>query len=145
MSVFNGADHLGLSMESVLSQPGVEFEFIIIDDGSTDRTPEVLAEYAGDPRVRIHVQQPNQGLTKALIQGCAMAQGAYIARQDVGDRTLPGRLAEQSKLLAENPEVVLATCWTRMVGPGGEHLSEIHGSSDSHEATRALRSATMGQ
>ena len=88
MSVYNGADRLRETVESVLSQQGVSLEFIIIDDGSTDRSDVILANYARhDPRVHI-LYQPNQGLTRALIRGCEAAKGKYIARQDAGDISL---------------------------------------------------------
>jgi glycosyltransferase involved in cell wall biosynthesis len=71
MSVYNGNRHLSESIESVLNQRGIDLEFIIINDGSSDETGEVLAGFAErDRRVRI-IGQENTGLTKALIRGCA--------------------------------------------------------------------------
>jgi glycosyltransferase involved in cell wall biosynthesis len=75
MGVYNGADRLRETMESVLSQEGVSLEFIVIDDGSTDGSALVLDNYAcHDARVRI-LHQENQGLTRALIKGCEAARG----------------------------------------------------------------------
>ena len=77
MSVYNGADRLRETMESVLSQEGVSLEFIVIDDGSTDGSDVTLADYARhDARIRI-LHQQNQGLTRALITGCEAAKGRY--------------------------------------------------------------------
>ena len=85
MSVYNGANHLVKSVESILVQEGVDFEFIIVNDGSTDESGEILEAFARrDNRIRV-IEQENTGLTKALIRGCKEARGKYIARQDVDD------------------------------------------------------------
>jgi glycosyltransferase involved in cell wall biosynthesis len=112
-------------MDSILSQKGVDFEFIVIDDGSTDGGDAILDHYARrDGRVRV-IHQENTGLTRALIRGCAEARGQYIARQDAGGEvSLPGRLARQFAFLEANPTVVLTSCGTRFVGPEGELLYE---------------------
>src|SRR5262249_52832345 len=96
MSVYNGASHLAATLDSVLSQEGVELEFIVVNDGSTDKAGEILDDYARrDGRVRV-IHQQHTGLTYALIRGCAAATGEFIARQDAGDVSLAGRLALQS-------------------------------------------------
>jgi glycosyltransferase involved in cell wall biosynthesis len=112
-------------MDSVLSQEGVAFEFIVVNDGSTDGSGGILDDYARrESRVRV-IHQDNTGLTRALIRGCAEARGKYIARQDAGDESLPGRLARQFAFLEANPDVVMTSCGTRFVGPEGEALYEI--------------------
>ena len=137
MSVYNGAEHLCESVDSILSQEGVELECIIVNDGSTDSSGQILDTYASkDPRVRVFHQE-NQGLTKALIKGCAEAQGSYIARQDVGDISLPGRLKKQLSSIAGHLDISLVSCGTRFVGPGGELLYDIL--QDTEEATAGLR------
>src|SRR5882672_1865903 len=99
MSVYNDAAYLSDSIESVLRQDGVSFEFIVIDDGSTDQSGSILNKYAAnDPRLRV-VHQKNQGLTASLIVGCSMARGRYIARQDSDDISFSGRLLRLSKEL----------------------------------------------
>ena len=122
MSVYNGAAQLRETVDSILGQQGVSLEFIIVNDGSTDESPQILDEYAQrDPRIRI-LHQENQGLTKALIVGCAVATGDYIARQDVGDVSLPDRLRKQVARIKQSTDIVLVSCGTRFVGPDGEHL-----------------------
>ncbi len=122
MSVFNGSDLLAATMDSVLSQEGVDFEFIIINDGSTDGSGTMLDDYAQrDDRVRV-IHQDNTGLTRALIRGCAEARGKYIARQDVGDYSLPTRLKLQKQILDKFPECVFVSCWTEVLGPENELL-----------------------
>jgi glycosyltransferase involved in cell wall biosynthesis len=122
MSVYNGGDKLRETVESVLSQQGVSLEFIIVDDGSTDRSDVILANCARhDSRVRI-LYQPNQGLTRALIRGCEAAKGKYIARQDAGDTSLPHRLRLQKAVLDQHEDCAFVSCWTSMVGPADEYL-----------------------
>src|SRR5262245_61573626 len=84
MSVYNGADKLGETIDSILSQDGISLEFIVVNDGSNDESEGFLNNCAKrDPRIRV-LHQENQGLTRALINGCALARGEYIARQDAG-------------------------------------------------------------
>jgi len=136
MSVYNGARHLQASVESILAQEGVDFEFIIVNDGSTDETDSILADFsARDSRIWI-IDQENTGLTRALINGCSRARGKFIARQDVGDISLPGRLHKQLKYALEHPEAVLISCGTRFVGPKGELLFDSIQYPD--EATKCL-------
>ena len=126
MSVYNGAATLAATMDSVLSQEGVDFEFIVINDGSTDGSGAILDDYARrDDRVRV-IHQDNTGLTQALIRGCVEARGEYIARQDAGgDVSLPDRLARQFAFLEANSDVVMTSCGTRFVGPEDEFLYDI--------------------
>jgi glycosyltransferase involved in cell wall biosynthesis len=135
MSVYNGADRLRQTMESILSQAEVHFEVIVVDDGSTDDSFQILEEYrAKDDRIRL-IRQENQGLTKALIKGCAESRGSFIARQDAGDRSLPGRLAVQSAILKEKPGSVLTACGTAYFDAEGNHLYNAVQVSDDLERT----------
>ncbi len=125
MSVYNGAATLQDAMQSVLSQEGVEFEFVIVDDGSTDASAAILGEFAcADRRIRV-IHQENRGLTRALIRGCAEARGTFIARQDADDLSLPGRLGRELETIASHADAALVSCGTRFVGPNGELLYEI--------------------
>ena len=125
MSVYNGAPVLVGTIDSILSQDGIELEFLIVNDGSTDKSGEILDDYARrDSRVRV-IHQKNAGLTRALVRGCALSTGEFIARQDAGDVSLPGRLAVQVGVLKSNPTVVMTSCGTRFIGPAGEVLYEI--------------------
>ena len=125
MSVYNGAETLAGALLSVLEQQGCDFEFVVVDDGSIDASGDMLDRWsARDSRLRI-LHQENRGLTRALIRGCAEARGEVIARQDAGDRSLPGRLAVQHRYLSEYPDTVLVSCGTRFIGPKGEALYEV--------------------
>lgn len=107
MSVYNGADHLEKSIDSVLNQTFTDFEFIIIDDGSTDKTPHLLENYSRqDKRIRV-ITQNNLGLTQSLNRGIRIAKGKYIARQDADDVSLPNRLEKQVNLMEKRDDVVL--------------------------------------
>ncbi len=120
MSVHNGARYLRGAVESILGQTGVEFEFLVVNDGSTDESGAILDEYAGrDSRVRV-IHQKNTGLTRALIRGCGEARGEFIARQDANDISLPDRLQTQRDYLRAQPDVVVAGSWIELVGPCGE-------------------------
>jgi len=122
MSVYNDAAYLRDSIESILRQEGVSFELIVIDDGSTDGSGTMLDEYATkDPRLRV-VHQENQGLTRALISGCSMARGMYIARQDSDDISFSDRLRRLTVELDSHKEVAVVASSSAMIGPGGEFL-----------------------
>lgn len=126
MGVHNGAQQLPRTLDSVLSQTGVDLEFIVVDDGSVDATAEILRVYADrDSRLRILSFAQNRGLTEALIAGCRAARGRYLARQDAGDVSLPCRFAEQSAWLELHPRAVLVSCHTRLIGLYGEPLFDV--------------------
>jgi|GEM_PF-624746 len=119
MAVFNGAGQLPATLESLAAQTEPDYELIVVDDGSTDGTAALLAGAAErDPRIRV-ITQPNGGLTRALIRGCAEARAEIIARHDCGDRSHPRRFERQLALLDQNTVVA---CATRFVGPKGEEL-----------------------
>ena len=132
MGVYNGAAQLARTLDSVLTQQDVDLEFVVVDDGSTDETARILSQYAqADPRLRV-ITQSNQGLTRALIRGCQEACGEFIARQDAGDVSEPGRLQGQLAVMRRYPQAVFSSCWSRMVAMGGEllYLSKGAGLSD---------------
>ena len=125
MSVYNGATQLRESVDSILGQKGVKLELILVNDGSTDESGEISESYASrDTRVTV-VHQDNQGLTRALITGCATARAHYIARQDVGDSSESEKLATQLEVIMNRPDASLVSCSTRFVGPRGEYLYDV--------------------
>ncbi len=144
MAVYNGGDDLPATINSILGQTFRDFEFIIVDDGSTDHSARVLSEFAAaDHRLRIITQQ-NSGLTRALIAGCNAASGRYIARQDSGDTSLPERLEKQVAWLDEHPDTVAVSCITAFVGPRGEFLFQNDVPATPQEATNSLRRDRKG-
>lgn len=110
MSVYNTeARWLRTAIDSILNQSLTEFEFIIIDDKSTDGSLEILKEYARkDKRIRLVENQYNLGLTKSLNKGLAMAHGRYIARMDADDISLPDRLKKQYTYMEEHTEITVS-------------------------------------
>lgn len=111
------------SLGSVLAQKGVQLECVAVADGwpgvATMQALHALRRQ--DRRLRL-VLQPHSGLTRALRRGCRLARGAAIARLDVGDRMLPGRLQQQWQLLQDHPGCVLVTCGVARYGPAWEPL-----------------------
>ncbi len=110
MSVYNGGDDLGPAIESVLAQTFADFEFIIINDGSTDNSLDRLREYEGrDERIRL-INQENTGLTIALQRGVAASRGEFIARMDADDISMPTRLEKEVALLRSDKRLAIVSC-----------------------------------
>jgi glycosyltransferase involved in cell wall biosynthesis len=106
LPVFNTEAFLRESVESILSQTFTDFEVIAINDGSTDRSKEILMSFS-DSRLKIIDNDVNRGLINTLNRGIALAKGTYIARMDADDIASPDRLAQQWLYLNENPSVAL--------------------------------------
>lgn len=120
MAVYNGAPYLRQAMESILNQTFSNFEFIIVDDGSTDGTWDILTEYVNrDQRIVLVPNKENTGLTKSLNKGLELAKGEYVARQDADDVSLPERFEKQVALLDKHPEVVLVSCDIEVINSEG--------------------------
>lgn len=106
MPVHNGAHFLAEAIESILTQTFDDFEFVIVDDGSTDATSEILRLYAErDARIRV-LREAKVGIVTALNRGLAMASGTYLARMDADDCALPNRLKMQVDLLDASHTVI---------------------------------------
>ncbi|MDX8377355.1 MAG: glycosyltransferase family A protein [Mariprofundales bacterium] len=105
--VYNGAKYLPHAINSILNNSFANFEFIIVDDGSSDATPQILAKCAAnDARIRVYTKN-NTGLTNSLNIGLQMAKGEYIARLDADDLALSERLSTQVNYLDTHPEITL--------------------------------------
>ena len=122
MSVYNGERYLREAVQSILTQTYSDFEFIIVDDGSTDDTWELLSRY-GDPRIRLVRNAENLGLVKSLNKGLTLARGSLVARQDADDTSLPKRLEKQVLYLERHPEVGLLGTWLYVTDASGRHLA----------------------
>lgn len=103
MPVYNGARYLSPAIESLLAQTRQDWELIVVDDGSTDETPEILKRFT-DPRIHV-IRQPNGGEAVARNTGLDNARGLYIAFLDADDLYLPNALADLAGYLDANPEV----------------------------------------
>jgi glycosyltransferase involved in cell wall biosynthesis len=106
MSVYNGESFIAPSVESILKQSYQNFDFIVVDDGSTDRTAIILKSFS-DPRLKILTNEKNVGQTRSLNLGLKVAQGKYIARQDADDISKPDRLGLQIEFMEQYGNVGL--------------------------------------
>lgn len=107
MPVYNDGDFVAQAARSILAQTFADFEFVIVDDGSTDDAPHVLAELAArDGRIRVLTSPENEGIVSALNRGLDACRGEYIARMDADDVALAHRLARQVARMDEAPDVV---------------------------------------
>ena len=122
MSVYNGARHLREAIESILGQTFRDFEFLIIDDASTDESPSIIASY-GDPRIIVIRNETNQGLTRSLNRGLAAARADLVARQDADDRSYPERLARQVAFLDEQQDVAVIGAQARVIDGNGRPIA----------------------
>jgi cellulose synthase/poly-beta-1,6-N-acetylglucosamine synthase-like glycosyltransferase len=104
-SVFNGEAYLEECVDSILNQTFKDFEYIILNNGSTDRTPEILDGYT-DSRIRI-VHQENIGIARSLNKGVELSNGDLILRLDADDYSIPQRLEKQLIFMDRHPEIVL--------------------------------------
>lgn len=116
MPVYNGAAYLSGSVESILGQSYGEFRFVIVDDGSEDDTPDLLAAYqARDERVRVIRNDRNLGLTRSLNKALSLTEGEWVARMDCDDVSLPGRFAAQTAFFERHPEAAMVgVAWKEM-------------------------------
>ena len=133
MPAYNAADYLAEAIESVLAQTFGDFELIVINDGSTDRTREILASFERrDARVRV-LDQPNAGVIESLNRGIREARGRYIARMDADDVCLPHRLAVQVAHLERHPDLALLGGFVATADETGRVLSPVVRFPVSHE------------
>ena len=119
MAVYNGEAYLQEAIDSVLQQTFQEFEFIIINDGSTDRTAEILERYQKIDRRIIVLQQDNAGLITALNWGCQVARGQFIARMDADDISSPHRFKRQLEYIEKRPEIGVLGTWIHNIDRDG--------------------------
>jgi glycosyltransferase involved in cell wall biosynthesis len=106
MPVYNGERFVVEAVRSILAQTFGDFECLVVDDGSTDRTAKLLEEeQARDSRLVVHRHPSNFGFRTALNTGCALARGEFIARMDADDISEPTRFARQVAFLQAHPEV----------------------------------------
>lgn len=111
MSVFNGEKYLSEAIASILGQSFKDFEFLIINDASTDNTEKIIRSHR-DSRIKIIANKKNLGLTKSLNKGLEISKGEYIARQDADDISFPERLEKQAAFMDKNKNVgLLGSSW----------------------------------
>lgn len=122
MSVYNDEKYVSMAIESILNQSFKDFEFIIINDGSTDKTMKILKEYEGKDSRIVLIDQENKGLTKSLNIGIKKAKGKYIARMDSDDISHPLRLQNQLEFLENNQEYGFVGTNVEKIDANGNHI-----------------------
>lgn len=110
MPAYNAAKHIRSAIESILEQTYKDFEFIIVNDCSTDNTLKIIEEYAKkDRRIKIISNKENLRIARTLNTGMKEAKGKYISRMDADDWSYPDRLEKQVKFMEANPKVVISS------------------------------------
>ncbi|MGH9148288.1 MAG: glycosyltransferase family 2 protein [Vicinamibacterales bacterium] len=141
MPVYNGERYIAQAIESVLGQTHQAFEFLIIDDGSTDNTRRILAEYASlDTRIRV-VRHANVGQPATLNRGLSLARHDWVAIIDHDDAWLPRRLERQLPVLERVPDVRLVGTWAKEINAAGVEIGTRCTGPTSAEEFRAFDAA----
>ena len=122
MPVYNGADYLKQAIDSILHQTYRDFELLVVNDGSTDSTRELLRTYS-DPQLIVAENKRNCGLIASLNQGLEMARGEFVARMDHDDLALPRRLEKQINFLRKNTRFGLCGTWFQSFGAGAPTIA----------------------
>lgn len=122
---YNRATYVGEAIQSILDQSFCDLEVVVVDDGSTDNTAEVVASFT-DPRVRL-IRQENRGISGAFNTAYRGSRGRYIAMLGSDDRWLPGLLAEEIPILETNPDMGLVYARARAMDAAGRPLAAISG------------------
>jgi glycosyltransferase involved in cell wall biosynthesis len=115
MPVYNGEQHLAEAIDSILNQTYTDFEFLIINDGSTDKSVEIIRSYK-DARIRLINNETNIGVAASLNKGLDLATGDYVARMDGDDISFPRRLEKQVAFMERNPDVGICGTWIKVTG-----------------------------
>jgi glycosyltransferase involved in cell wall biosynthesis len=118
MTVYNGEEYLREAMDSVLAQSWRDYEFLIVNDASTDGSGAVLQSYT-DPRIRVISNLYNQGQTTSLNIGLREARGRYIARIDADDVALPRWLTSQMAFAGRHPDCAVVSSWAMVIDEQG--------------------------
>lgn len=115
MPVYNGEKYLNDAIDSILGQTFQDFEFLIVNDGSTDNSVEIIKSY-DDTRIRLFHNEKNLGVARTLNKGMELARGEYIARMDSDDISLPRRLKRQTDFMDSHPVIGACGAWFRRFG-----------------------------
>lgn len=121
--VYNREKYIGEAINSVLAQSFTNFELLLIDDGSTDDSVEIMRSYA-DPRVRLVCNEHNLGIPKTRNKGNQLARGEYIAILDSDDTAVPDRLAKQVAFLDRYKDYALVGSWAALIDEEGRSLKK---------------------
>lgn len=126
MPVYNGEKFLREAIDSVLAQTYTNFELLLINDGSTDKSKEIILSYH-DSRIRYIENEKNLKLISTLNKGIDLATGDYIARMDADDVVSRNRLAVQMKYMIRHPRVDLCSIWAYVMTEDGKRMGKLKG------------------
>lgn len=138
MAVYNGMPYVKEAVRSILTQSYKNFEFIIVNDASTDSTLKYLKNLK-DTRIKIINNPKNLGLAVSLNKALEVAGGQYIARMDADDISLPKRFEKQVEYLEHNPQVSLCGCWVDLIDKKGKIIGEKKYPLSDSELKKALK------
>ncbi|MGF6849410.1 glycosyltransferase involved in cell wall biosynthesis [Chitinophaga sp. W3I9] len=125
MAAYNGEAYIEKSIQSVLDQSFTDFELLIVNDGSTDRTFDIVGKFT-DPRIRLVHNDGNKGLTFTRNRGIEEARGQYIAILDCDDIAMPDRLEAQTSFLDSNPEIALCGGQAVTIDESGKQTGNLN-------------------
>jgi glycosyltransferase involved in cell wall biosynthesis len=114
MPVYNAEQFLREAIDSMLNQSFRDFEFLIMDDGSTDSSISIIQQYQ-DPRIRLIRNEKNLGISPTLNKGIELASSDLIARMDADDISYPDRLQKQYDYMMAHPDCALLSAWARVI------------------------------
>jgi glycosyltransferase involved in cell wall biosynthesis len=122
MPVYNGEKYLCEAIDSILNQTFTDFEFLIIDDGSTDKSLEIINSYQ-DSRIKVVQHKENLGVSEASNKGLTLAQGELIAKMDCDDISIPNRLQKQVNFLDNHHEITIVGSYVELIDSQSKALN----------------------
>jgi len=125
LPVYNDEKYIRFAIDSVLAQTFTDFEFLIMDDGSTDNTPAIIQSYP-DNRIRYIKNEKNLKIVETLNRGIQLSKGKYIARMDSDDICTPERFEKQVAYLEEHPDVTVVDCIMQYIDENGIPLNQYN-------------------
>ncbi|MFY4818025.1 glycosyltransferase family 2 protein [Aliarcobacter butzleri] len=143
MPVYNAEKYLDEAIESILNQTYKDFEFIIINDGSTDKSLEIIEKYKQQDERIVLISRENKGLIASLNEGIEKSRGKYIARMDADDISLSDRFYEQVKFLEKNIEIGVCGTWIEVFGENRKSIIWKMPSNNDELKVRLLFSVTF--
>jgi glycosyltransferase involved in cell wall biosynthesis len=136
MSVYNGEKFVKQTVASILNQTFRDFEFIIIDDGSTDSSKKIIESF-NDHRINL-ISRENKGLTPSLNEGLSLSRGKYIARMDADDIAEPERFEKQINFLDSHSNVYICGTWAKIIDENNKETGKYKTPVESEKIKRTM-------
>ncbi len=125
MPFYNAQDYIGQAVESILSQSFSDFELILINDASSDRSDEIVAKYLKDKRIIYIKNNSNKGIVYNLNFGLKLAKSAIVARMDGDDLSEPSRFAKQFDFMQKNPDISVVGSFVNIIDHTGRQIDKL--------------------